>query len=83
MHSKFIKNTVFWLIVFFSPVDVSAFFNNFPSFKQKGTLIACFGEATVKMAEEYDLNVNITAPNQYALSMADAITQYIDNNATT
>jgi uroporphyrinogen-III synthase len=70
-----IKN--FDLLVFFSPAGVKSLFKNFPEFKQNSTLIGAFGPSTISAVKESGLKVDIAAPTKTALSMTDAIDQYL------
>lgn len=69
------------LLVFFSPAGVKSLFKNFPDFKQNSTLIGAFGPTTINEAKECGLNVDIEAPTKTALSMTDAIDQYLQANS--
>jgi uroporphyrinogen-III synthase len=68
----------FGIIVFFTPADVTSLFQNFPGYKQNKTMIACFGPATISMAKQFGLTVNIEAPIAEALSMIEAIELYLN-----
>jgi len=65
------------MLVFFSPTGVKSLFKNFPGFIQNSTLIGAFGATTISAAKESGLNVDIDAPTKTALSMTDAIDQYL------
>ncbi len=65
------------LLVFFSPAGVKSLFKNFPNFIQNSTLIGAFGPATVSAAKESGLKVDIGAPTKTALSMTDALDQFL------
>jgi len=65
------------LLVFFSPGGVKSLFHNFPDFKQNHTLIGAFGPTTIGAVKESGLHVNIEAPTKTALSMTDALDQYL------
>ena len=65
------------ILVFFSPSGIKSLKQNFPSFKQNGTRIACFGPTTVEAAETEGLKVDILAPSKIAPSMTMAIEQYV------
>lgn len=66
------------IIVFFTPADVTSLFQNFPGFKQNKIMIACFGPATISMAKQFGLIVNIEAPKAEARSMIEAIELYLN-----
>jgi uroporphyrinogen-III synthase len=71
--------SVYDLLVFFSPGGVKSLFRNFPDFKQNSTLIGAFGPTTIGAVKESGLNVDIAAPTKTALSMTDAIDQYLQS----
>jgi len=70
----------FGILVFFSPADVKSLFDNFPTYEQNETLIACFGPTTVITAKGAGLKVSIEAPIPQALSMSSAIELYMKNS---
>jgi uroporphyrinogen-III synthase len=65
------------LLVFFSPAGVKSLFKNFPGFEQNSTLIGAFGPTTISAVKESGLKLDIAAPTKTALSMTDAIDQYL------
>ncbi len=65
------------LLLFFSPGGVKSLFHNFPDFKQNHTLIGAFGPTTIGAVKESGLLVDIEAPTKTALSMTDALDQYL------
>lgn len=65
------------LLLFFSPAGVKSLFKNFPGFKQNSTLIGAFGPTTISAVKESGLKLDIAAPTKTALSMTDAIDQYL------
>lgn len=67
------------LLVFFSPGGIKSLFQNFPEFKQNHTLIGAFGPTTIAAVKESGLQVNIEAPTKTALSMTDALDQYLQS----
>ena len=68
------------LLVFFSPAGVKSLFKNFPGFEQNSTLIGAFGPTTISAVKENGLKLDIAAPTKTALSMTDAIDQYLLSN---
>ena len=54
-------------------------FFNFPDFEQNNTKIAVFGETTKKMADKFNLNVDLQVPNSKHLSMISALKEYLKN----
>jgi len=65
------------MLVFFSPAGVKSLFKNFPDFKQNSTIIGAFGPTTISAVKESGLKLDIAAPTKTALSMTDAIDQYL------
>lgn len=72
-----IKN--FDIICFFTPSGVKSLFDNYPTFKQNGTLIGAFGNNTAKAVEEAGLNLNIKAPAPQSPSMIAALENHFKN----
>jgi uroporphyrinogen-III synthase len=67
----------FDIICFFTPSGVKSLFDNFPHFKQNGTLIGAFGTNTTRAAEQAGLVLEIRAPEPMAPSMVSAIEKYL------
>ena len=67
----------FDIICFFTPSGVRSLFDNFPRFKQNGTVIGAFGNNTSKAVEEAGLKLEIKAPQPKAPSMVAALEQYL------
>jgi uroporphyrinogen-III synthase len=67
----------FDIICFFTPSGVKSLFDNFPHFKQNGTLIGAFGTNTSKAAEDAGLKLEIKAPEPAAPSMVSALEKYL------
>jgi uroporphyrinogen-III synthase len=65
------------VLVFFSPSGIESLFQNFPDFQQNDTLIAVFGDTTIKAVEEKGLRVDIAAPTKQTPSMTMALEKYI------
>ena len=72
-----LENVFYDILVFFSPSGIDSLFKNFPSFEQKDTRIAVFGNSTVKAATEAGLKCNIVAPAPETPSMTMALEKYI------
>ena len=66
----------FDIICFFTPSGVKSLFDNFPQFKQNGTLIGAFGTNTTRAAEEAGLVLEIKAPEP-AAPMVSALEKYL------
>jgi uroporphyrinogen-III synthase len=67
------------IICFFTPSGVRSLFDNFPEFKQNGTLIGAFGNNTSRAAEEAGLSLEIKAPQPMAPSMISALERYLSD----
>ena len=74
-------NTDFDIICFFTPSGVRSLFDNFPKFKQNGTVIGAFGNNTGKAVEDAGLKLEIKAPQPKAPSMVAALEQYLSVTA--
>jgi uroporphyrinogen-III synthase len=69
------------IIAIFTPAGVTSLRENFPNWKQGKTLIAAFGESTVRALEEAGLRVDIEAgPGKEFASLPMAIGDYLDKN---
>lgn len=64
-------------LVFFSPLGIKSLFENFPEFKQNETRLAVYGTATTIEVANYDLKINIAAPQPDVPSMSMAIENYL------
>lgn len=67
----------FDVICFFTPSGVKSLFDNFPTYKQNGTIIGAFGNNTSKAVEDAGLTLEIKAPQPQAPSMVAALEQYL------
>ena len=65
------------VICLFTPSAVKSLFDNFPKFKQNGTLIGSFGKNTEKTAEDLGLRIDIKAPTPQAPSMISALDVFL------
>jgi uroporphyrinogen-III synthase len=72
-----LKDIYYDVIVFFSPLEIQALYDNFPDFEQKDTRIAVFGKSTWKAVEEKGLFINIKAPEPDSPSMTMALEKYL------
>ena len=72
-----LKDIYYDIIVFFSPLDITALYENFPDFKQKDTRIAVFGKTTTKAVVDRGLYLNIKAPAPGVPSMTTALENYL------
>jgi uroporphyrinogen-III synthase len=74
---ELLSNTAYDVICFFTPSGVKSLFDNFPKYKQNGTVIGAFGSNTFKAAEEAGLQLEIKAPQPQAPSMVAALEQFL------
>ena len=66
------------VICFFTPSGVKSLFDNFPKFKQNGTLVGAFGSNTAKAIEEAGLKIEIKAPAPLAPSMVCLLDKFLN-----
>ena len=64
-------------IVLFNPADVKSLYENQPDFKQEGIRFISYGRLVVAAMEEAGLNIEISAPNPEAPSVAKALEIYL------
>jgi uroporphyrinogen-III synthase len=67
----------FDVICFFTPSGIKSLYDNFPKFKQNGTLLGAFGVNTSKAAEEAGLQLEIKAPALQTPSMVAALDKFL------
>src|SRR6478609_3574593 len=67
----------FDVICFFTPSGVKSLYDNFPGFKQNGTVIGAFGNNTSKAVEEAGLELEIKVPSPQKPSMVSALDQFL------
>jgi uroporphyrinogen-III synthase len=72
-----LKDIYYDIIVFFSPLDIQALYDNFPNFQQKETRVAVYGKSTEVAVEQRGLFINIKAPSPEAPSLAMALENYL------
>jgi len=77
-----LTNVTYDVLVFFSPLGIESLYENFPSFNQKDTRLAVFGNSTFKAVEDRGLVVNIMAPQPETPSMSMALEAYIKKSLT-
>lgn len=69
------------LIALFTPAGVTSLKENFPDWKQGKTIIAAFGEGTIRALEEAGYRVDIEAgQGKPFASLPMAIADYLDKN---
>ena len=73
-----LRDVTYDIVVFFSPSGIKSLFENFPDFEQNDTKIACFGNTTIKAANDNGIKVNIKAPTPETPSMTMALENYIN-----
>ena len=66
------------VLVFFSPLGITSLYENFPTWEQKETRLAIFGNTTKAAVDAKGLTVNIPAPSPEAPSMPMAIEKYLE-----
>lgn len=74
---KEVINKNYDVICFFTPGGVRSLFENFPDYKQNSTLIGIYGFNTIKVAEEFGLKPNVTAPTPENPGMVGALEKFI------
>ena len=67
----------FDVICFFTPSGVKSLYDNFPGFKQNGTVIGAFGNNTSKAVEEAGMKLEIKVPSLQKPSMVSALDQFL------
>lgn len=72
----FLESKHFGVICLFTPSGVRSLFDNFPEFKQNGTIIGTFGENTNKAVIDAGLIPSIVAPSPQTPSMVAALDKY-------
>ena len=69
------------MIALFTPAGVTSLRENFPDWKQGKTVIAAFGEGTIRALEENGFRVDIqAAPGREFASLPMAIGDYLEKN---
>ena len=69
------------MIALFTPAGVTSLRENFPDWKQGKTLIAAFGESTVRALEENGFRADIVAaPGREFASLPMAIGDYLEKH---
>lgn len=75
-----LSDVTYDVLVFFSPLDITSLYENFPDFKQNETRIAVFGNSTTQAVQERGLTANIKAPIPGAPSMTMALEMYLQES---
>lgn len=73
-----LEDVTYDVLVFFSPLGIDSLYENFPEFKQKGTRMAIYGNATQKAVSEKGLRIDIPAPAPDTPSMTMALKKYLE-----
>ena len=76
-----LRDVTYDVVVFFSPSGIKSLFENFPDFEQNDTKFACFGNTTIKAAQDKGIKVNIKAPTPETPSMTMALENYITDSS--
>ncbi|MDX2048856.1 MAG: uroporphyrinogen-III synthase [Chitinophagaceae bacterium] len=74
---EIIENKEYDIICFFTPSGVKSLFDNYPRYKQNGTIIGAFGGNTSKAIEEAGLQLLIKAPEPQVPSMVAALEKFL------
>ena len=72
-----IKTFDYDMLVFFSPSGIESLMKNFPDFQQGNIVIATFGPATAKAAQDANLRLDLEAPSEKYPSMTGALQHYL------
>ncbi|MEY3368258.1 MAG: hypothetical protein RI973_1413 [Bacteroidota bacterium] len=72
-----LKDIYYDIIVFFSPLEIEALYENFPDFQQKDTRLAAFGASAIQAIQDRGLYTNIKAPEPETPSMTMALEKYL------
>ena len=76
------KSFEYDMIALFTPAGVTSLKENFPNWEQGKTLIAAFGEGTVRALEDAGFRVDIEAgQGKTFASLPMAIADYLEKNA--
>ena len=67
-------------IVLFNPADVKSLYENYPDFTQQDIKFLSYGRSIVTAMNEAGLNIEISAPNAEAPSVAKALEIYLSKN---
>ncbi len=84
---KTISNTItnamieqeYHVICFFTPSGVKSLLDNYPKFKQNGTIFGAFGNNTSKAVEDAGFNLEIKVPSPQKPSMVAALDQFLSS----
>jgi uroporphyrinogen-III synthase len=74
---ELLNKTEYDVICFFTPSGIKSLFDNFPKYKQNGTVIGAFGSNTFRAAEDAGLKLDIKAPQPQTPSMVAALEQFL------
>src|SRR5262245_29040872 len=74
---ELLLRTEYDVICFFTPSGVRSLFDNFPKYKQNGTIIGAFGNNTSRAIEDAGLKLEIKAPQPEAPSMVSALERFL------
>ncbi|MBX9781378.1 MAG: uroporphyrinogen-III synthase [Chitinophagaceae bacterium] len=74
------ENKSYEVICFFTPSGVRSLLDNYPGFKQNGTVMGAFGNNTSKAVEEAGFTLDIKVPSPKQPSMVAALDQFLANS---
>jgi uroporphyrinogen-III synthase len=72
-----LDNQHYQVICFFTPSGVKSLLDNYPSFKQNGTVMGAFGNNTSKAVEDAGFTLDIKVPSPKQPSMVAALDQFL------
>jgi uroporphyrinogen-III synthase len=70
-------NKDYQVICFFTPSGVKSLLDNYPGFKQNGTVMGAFGSNTSRAVEEAGFSLEIKVPSPKQQSMVAALDQFL------
>lgn len=71
------ENKSYEVICFFTPSGVRSLLDNYPGFKQNGTIMGAFGSNTSKAVEDAGFTLDIKVPSPKQPSMVAALDQFL------
>ena len=80
--TKVMDQEEFHVICFFTPSGVKSLLDNYPKFKQNGTILGAFGNNTSKAVEDAGFNLEIKVPSPQKPSMVAALDQFLSSAKT-
>lgn len=78
-----LANKKFDVVCFFTPTGIKSWIDNFPGYKQNGTVIGTFGDNTKNAAISAKLKPQIVAPQPKSPSMITALSNFLNESQKT